>query len=322
MGSTLSLPPAAADAKRRAPPASALTPKPPPSPSPSSSPSSPQKDSDNAVEKSPNKQRAPQQQQQHQLTPPPSPPPGTYTFPTGKLKRRLTQPGKTPLVLVACGSFSPITKLHVQMFELAARHVPRTDFEIVGNYLSPCSDAYNKSSLVPAHHRLQMCSLAVESLAADVDDWEATRVDDAGRPLYSRTADVLRHFDAAINDDDGLGGILSVDGTRRLRARIVLLIGADLALTMSNPKVWAPADIDVLLGGHYGAFVVERPHQCAVRDAVAPLSKYSDNIWVVDAFDNDVSSTKVRAQIQNREQSMDIPGAVFKYIKLHRLYLE
>ncbi|KAM3529660.1 hypothetical protein NHJ13051_001795 [Beauveria bassiana] len=330
MGSTLSLPTAAADTKRRAPPASALTPKPPPSPS--SSPPSPQKDSDNGVENSPKKQQAPQQQQQqqqqqppHQLTPPPSPPLGTYTFPTGKLKRRLTQPGKTPLVLVACGSFSPITKLHVQMFELAARHIPRTDFEIVGNYLSPCSDAYNKSSLVPAHHRLQMCSLAVENLAADVDDWEATRVDDAGRPLYSRTADVLRHFDAAINDDDddgGLGGILSVDGTRRLRARIVLLIGADLALTMSNPKVWAPADIDVLLGGHYGAFVVERPHQCAVRDAVAPLSKYSDNIWVVDAFDNDVSSTKVRAQIQNREQSMDIPGAVFKYIKLHRLYLE
>ncbi|KAM3496989.1 hypothetical protein MY10362_009643 [Beauveria mimosiformis] len=320
MGSTLSLPPAGADAKRRAPPASALTPKPPPSPSSSS----PQKESDNGVEKSPNKQRAPQpQQKQLQLTPPPSPPHGTYTFPTGKLKHRLTQPGKTPLVLVACGSFSPITKLHVQMFELAARHVPRTDFEIVGNYLSPCSDAYNKSSLVPAHHRLQMCSLAVESLAADVDDWEATRVDDAGRPLYSRTTDVLRHFDAAINDDDdGLGGILSVDGTRRLRARIVLLIGADLALTMSNPKVWAPADIDVLLGGRYGAFVVERPHQCAVRDAVAPLSKYSDNIWVVDAFDNDVSSTKVRAQIQNREQSMDIPGAVFKYIKLHRLYLE
>jgi nicotinamide mononucleotide adenylyltransferase len=29
-----------------------------------------------------------------------------YTFPTQKLKRRMTQPGKTPLVLVACGSFS------------------------------------------------------------------------------------------------------------------------------------------------------------------------------------------------------------------------
>lgn len=29
-----------------------------------------------------------------------------YSFPTQKLKRRQTQPGKTPLVLVACGSFS------------------------------------------------------------------------------------------------------------------------------------------------------------------------------------------------------------------------
>ncbi|ATY63715.1 nicotinamide-nucleotide adenylyltransferase 2 [Cordyceps militaris] len=310
MGSMLSLTPAAdaaasADAELRVTPASAPTTKTPPTAN----------EGDNGVPAPPT--QAPQQQQQ--LTPPPSPPPNTYAFPTSKLKRRLTQPGKTPLVLVACGSFSPITKLHVEMFALAARHVPGTEFEIVGNYLSPCSDAYNKASLVPAHHRLQMCALAVDSLGIHVDDWEATRVDAAGRPLYSRTADVLRHFDSAVNDV--LGGIVSADGTAHLRARIVLLIGADLALTMSNPRVWAPADIDVLLG-YYGAFVVERPHQCDVRDAIAPLRKYKHNIWVVDAFENDISSTKVRAQIQNREQSMDIPGAVFKYIKLHRLYLE
>lgn len=29
-----------------------------------------------------------------------------YTFPQAKLKLRQTQPGRTPLVLVACGSFS------------------------------------------------------------------------------------------------------------------------------------------------------------------------------------------------------------------------
>ncbi|KAJ6789899.1 hypothetical protein PWT90_03413 [Aphanocladium album] len=327
MGSTLSLPATAttttaADAEPRVTPASAqttttttttATAKPPPSP--------PDDSRDDALAR----QRATEASAplDQQLTPPPSPPPTAYAFPANKLKRRLTQPGKTPLVLVACGSFSPITKLHVQMFELATRHIPRTEFEIVGNYLSPCSDAYNKSSLVPAHHRLQMCELAVENLATtaiQVDDWEATRLDPStGRPLYSRTADVLRHFDSEINNV--LGGIESVDGTSRVRARIMLLIGADLALTMSNPKVWAPADIDVLLG-YYGAFIVERPHQCAIRDAIAPLSKYKDNIWVVDSFDNDISSTKVRAQIQNREQSMDIPGAVFKYIKLHRLYLD
>lgn len=186
------------------------------------------------------------------------------------------------------------------------------------------SDAYNKASLVPAHHRLEMCSLAVAhnpTTHIQVDDWEATRVDPSGRPLYSRTADVLRHFDDEINTR--LGGIQTADGasSSRVKARIMLLIGADLALTMSNPKTWAPADIDVLLG-YYGAFIVERPHQTDIKDAIEPLSKYKDNIWVVDSFENDISSTKVRAQIQNREHSMDIPGAVFKYIKLHRLYLD
>ena len=37
--------------------------------------------------------------------------PAGYAFPHNKLKRRLTRPGKTPLVLVACGSFSPVTTL-------------------------------------------------------------------------------------------------------------------------------------------------------------------------------------------------------------------
>lgn len=42
---------------------------------------------------------------------PPEPAPSSgprppYRFPHDKLKRRQTHPGKTPLVLVACGSFS------------------------------------------------------------------------------------------------------------------------------------------------------------------------------------------------------------------------
>lgn len=81
----------------------------------------------------------------------------SYTFPQQKLKRRLEKPGKTPLVLVACGSFSPITILHLQLFELAQRYVERTEFEIVGCYVSPCSDMYGKSSLVASSHRINMC---------------------------------------------------------------------------------------------------------------------------------------------------------------------
>lgn len=82
--------------------------------------------------------------------------PREYAFPQHRLKRRLQNPDKTPLVLVACGSFSPVTVLHLEMFELAQRHIEKTDFEIVGNYMSPCSDTYGKSSLVPVHHRIEM----------------------------------------------------------------------------------------------------------------------------------------------------------------------
>lgn len=58
---------------------------------------------------------------------------------------------KTPLLLVACGSFSPITYLHLRMFEMAADYAKyNTDFEVIGGYLSPVSDAYRKAGMKPA----------------------------------------------------------------------------------------------------------------------------------------------------------------------------
>ena len=77
-----------------------------------------------------------------------------YTFPHHRLKRVMNDSSKTPLLLVACGSFSPITYLHLRMFEMAADDVRfNTDFEIIGGYLSPVSDAYKKAGLASAEHR-------------------------------------------------------------------------------------------------------------------------------------------------------------------------
>lgn len=77
-----------------------------------------------------------------------------YNFPDYRLKKKMDDPSKTPLLLVACGSFSPITFLHLRMFVMAADHVKfSTDFEIVGGYLSPVSDAYKKAGLASAEHR-------------------------------------------------------------------------------------------------------------------------------------------------------------------------
>lgn len=84
----------------------------------------------------------------------PQNPSDDYVFPEVRLKRKMDDPEKTPLMLVACGSFSPITYLHLRMFEMAADYVKlSTDFELIGGYLSPVSDAYRKAGLVVAEDR-------------------------------------------------------------------------------------------------------------------------------------------------------------------------
>jgi len=80
--------------------------------------------------------------------------PPNYEFPRHRLRRTLRDPKKTPIVLVACGSFSPVTYLHLRMFEMARDYVRQnTDFEIVGAYLSPVSEEYKKPGLLSARHR-------------------------------------------------------------------------------------------------------------------------------------------------------------------------
>ena len=78
----------------------------------------------------------------------------SYVFPDHKLKRVMDDASKTPLLLIACGSFSPITYLHLRMFEMAADYARfKTNYEFVGGILSPVSDAYKKAGLASAKHR-------------------------------------------------------------------------------------------------------------------------------------------------------------------------
>jgi nicotinamide mononucleotide adenylyltransferase len=78
-----------------------------------------------------------------------------YRFPSHRLREQQQQESdRIPLVLVACGSFSPITFLHLRMFEMANDYARmNTNFEVVGGYLSPVSDAYRKAGLAPSTQR-------------------------------------------------------------------------------------------------------------------------------------------------------------------------
>ncbi|KAJ9640311.1 Nicotinamide/nicotinic acid mononucleotide adenylyltransferase 1 [Coniosporium tulheliwenetii] len=195
--------------------------------------------------------------------------PDTYQFPTGKLKRVLSDSSKTPLVLISCGSFSPITYLHLRLFELAMDYARiSTDFEVVGGYLSPVGDAYKKAGLASAEHRIRMCELAVsEDSWVDVDPWEALQKE------YQPTAVVLDHFEKELNEV--YGGIETYDGSRK-PFHVALLAGADLIQTMSTPGVWSEQDLDHILG-HYGAFVVERAGT-DLEEAMSTLEKWKHNI--------------------------------------------
>ncbi|KAI0062410.1 Nucleotidylyl transferase [Artomyces pyxidatus] len=236
-------------------------------------------------------------------------PPG-YSFPHHRLAQVQRFPEKQPIVLVACGSFSPVTYLHLRMFEMAVDYVRQnTDFEIVGGYMSPVSDKYKKPGLLSATDRVTMCTLATEQTSTwlMVDPWEAVQ-------SYQRTAVVLDHFEHEINTV--LGGV------QGRPVRVVLLAGSDLIGTMSEPGVWSEDDLDHILG-KYGVFTIERAGS-DMDQATEALAHWRHNIFFVpQLIQNDVSSTKVRLFIR-RGLSVRylLPAPVVDYIEQNHLYLD
>ncbi|KAI0258765.1 Nucleotidylyl transferase [Gloeopeniophorella convolvens] len=241
--------------------------------------------------------------------------PPNYSFPRHRLNLLQRHPDKQPIVLVACGSFSPVTYLHLRMFEMAVDYVRQnTDFEILGGYMSPVSDQYKKPGLLSAHHRVHMCTLATEQTSnwLMVDPWEAFQ-------SYQRTAVVLDHVEYEINTV--LGGARSPSGEQR-HVRIVLLAGSDLISTMSEPGVWSENDLDHILG-KYGTFIIERAGS-DMDQATEALARWRHNIHLVpQLIQNDVSSTKVRLFLR-RGLSVRylLPMPVVDYIEEHNLYTE
>lgn len=241
-----------------------------------------------------------------------------YAFPTHRLATTLSDESKYPLVIVACGSFSPITYLHLRMFEMALDAITeQTKFEIIGGYYSPVSDNYKKQGLAPSHHRVRMCELACERTSSwlMVDAWESLQ------PKYTRTALVLDHFNEEINLRRG--GVMTRLGEKR-GVKIMLLAGGDLIESMGEPDVWADQDLHHILG-KYGCLIVERTG-LDVRSFLLShdiMYEHRRNVLVIkQLIYNDISSTKIRLFIR-RGMSVQylLPNSVIRYIQEHRLYI-
>ncbi|KAI9187666.1 Nicotinamide/nicotinic acid mononucleotide adenylyltransferase 1 [Blastocladiella emersonii ATCC 22665] len=240
-----------------------------------------------------------------------------YTFPTERLQLVQQDPRKEPLVLVACGSYSPITYLHLRMFEMAMDSVSEAGrFEMLGGYFSPVHDGYGKIGLASAEHRVAMCRLA-----ATASDWLMVDAWEPSQPAYVRTIAVLDHFHHELNVVRG--GVTLPDGTRR-PIRIMLLAGGDLIESFGTPNLWAEADLHRILG-EYGCFIIERTGTDVWAFLLSHdiLYEHRRNVFVVkQLIYNDISSTKVRLFVKrNMSIKYLVPDSVMHHIYAHRLYI-
>lgn len=250
---------------------------------------------------------------------------------------------KTDVVLLACGSFNPITNMHLRLFELAKDHMNGTGrYRVVKGIISPVSDAYRKKGLISAHHRVIMAELATKtSTWVEVDTWESLQKE------WTETVKVLRHHQEKLEAGSGAQPLDSPVQERPGRKRkwtdqkqdfsrkkpqgpkpqggptVKLLCGADVLESFGVPNLWKSEDI-AQIAGHYGLVCITRAGSDAhkfIYDSDV-LWRHRSNIHLVpDWVTNDISSTKVR-QALRRGQSIRylVPDLVQEYIEQHSLY--
>ncbi|KAG9353172.1 hypothetical protein JZ751_017748 [Albula glossodonta] len=243
----------------------------------------------------------------------------------------------TKVVLLACGSFNPITIMHLRMFELARDYLEDTGkYRVVKGIISPVGDGYKKKGLIEASHRLEMARLAAESSDwVKVDPWEAQQAE------WVETAKVIRHHYEELLAAEGKNDqvdTVKVGKKRRHEDRdgfslphsvrtdvpqLKLLCGADVLESFSVPNLWKPEDITEIIG-RFGMVCITR----AGNDAWKFVHQ-SDTLWrhrknihlVKEWVTNDISSTHVRRALR-RGQSVRylLPDPVMQYILEHSLY--
>ncbi|XP_056589287.1 nicotinamide/nicotinic acid mononucleotide adenylyltransferase 1 [Triplophysa dalaica] len=246
---------------------------------------------------------------------------------------------KTKVVLLACGSFNPITNMHLRMFELARDHLEDTGrYKVVKGIVSPVGDPYVKKGLIKACHRLRMARLATENSDwITVDDWECQQI------KWVQTANVLRHHHEELISNENIDD--DVDkGKRRKRRKLEqnenagqsscinlnadtpqlkLLCGADVLESFGVPNLWKTDDIEEIVS-HHGMVCITR-YGCDPEKFINQsdlLYKHRENIHVVREWvTNEISATHVRRSLR-RGQSVRylLPDPVVNYIQENNLF--
>ena len=227
-----------------------------------------------------------------------------------KLQQPSLNPPRPLVVLLACGSYSPVTSMHLLLFETAKNFLmyETAALDVVGGLISPVHDNYGKPSLVPAHHRISMTRAATAS-----STWIATSAWETLQPGWTTTCATMAAYSRFI----------TATSLYPTPPRLVLLCGADLLESTQVRGLWADEDLEVILG-EYGVAVIERVGLDLERLIADDerLRRWRHHIWIVpQRVVNNVSSTVVRNMIRDGFSiEYLVEAKVRDYIYQHALF--
>nr|XP_025965523.1 nicotinamide/nicotinic acid mononucleotide adenylyltransferase 3 isoform X1 [Dromaius novaehollandiae] len=241
---------------------------------------------------------------------------------------------RIPLILLACGSFNPITNMHMRLFELARDHLHQTGrYRVIEGIMSPVNDNYGKKGLVSAKHRIAMVKLALETSDwIRVDSWESEQ------ETWTETVKVLRHhYNESLRSLQSRKEFLTNKGPTQgppedsqssqytVLPELKLLCGADILQTFKTPNLWKEEHIKEIVE-KFGLVCISRagsdPAQYINESDL--LTKFQHNIFLVKEWiQNEISATQIRnALCRGLSVKYLVPDSVISYITQHNIYTE
>ncbi|KAH9416359.1 Nicotinamide/nicotinic acid mononucleotide adenylyltransferase 1, partial [Dermatophagoides pteronyssinus] len=197
------------------------------------------------------------------------------------------------IVILGCGSYNPLTYMHLRMFEIARDFlIQKGSYEVVGGIISPVNDRYKtKKYLAPAKHH----------------EWES-QLDH-----WCRTIEVIQYHHKILNSNNND------------KIRLMLICGSDMFDSFNVPNLWDDNDIETIIKDH-GLLVIFRntsdPWKTLRNSSKSHLLlKYESNIHIIEHAPNAVSSTYIRDAIIKKESIRYLTDdSIIEYIEHHKLY--